>query len=121
MKNIAIIDDEEDILHILHTYFTRTGKFNVVTYSNPLDALVDVQNKKYDLILLDIMMPELSGLEFLQKIKEEQIDLHVIIMTAYSSIDRAVEAHQLGALDFITKPFSSLSGLEELIIKNLEI
>ena len=65
--SIAIVDDETEILNVLSRFLTRNPNFSVNTYSNPVSAVASVDNSKYDLILLDIMMPQMNGLEALEK------------------------------------------------------
>lgn len=121
MKKIAIIDDEQDILDTLESFLQRSEKFEITKYSNPITALSEVKNRKFDLILLDIMMPELDGIEFLKEMKNTTPDTKVLIMTAYSTIDRAIECDELGADEYITKPFISLKDVENKIFDSLEM
>ena len=120
MNRIAIVDDEQDILDVLEKFLNRGSEFDVTTFSKPLDGLSSVQSGSYDLVLLDIMMPQLDGLEFLRKLRESNPDVKVIMMTAYDTLERSLEAHKYGAKNYITKPFSSLAKVKDKIIKELE-
>jgi len=68
--------------------------------------LIKIQENQYDLVLLDIKMPGLTGMQVLQKVRETHNNIDVIMMTAYGTIEKAVEAMKLGAIDFISKPFT---------------
>lgn len=119
MKKIAIIDDENDILEVLETFLNRSGEYQISTFSNPLNGLAQVQAGGYDLVLLDIMMPEMDGLEVLQKIKATNPKVEVIMMTAFTTLERTIEAHKYGAKNYLTKPFESLKKVQEKISKVL--
>ncbi|CAM3419274.1 response regulator [Arcobacter aquimarinus] len=118
--SIAIVDDETEILNVLSRFLTRNPNFSVNTYSNPVSAVASVDNSKYDLILLDIMMPQMNGLEALEKIKSKNPEQKVIMMTAYSTLDKVLKSHKEGATNYVMKPFDSLQLLEKKIIEVLE-
>ena len=114
--SIVIIDDEVEILDMLSRFLSRNQNFSVQTFSNPVSALSSINNNtKYDLVLLDIMMPQMNGLEVLEKIKEKNEEQKVIMMTAYSTLDKVLKSHKIGATNYIMKPFSSLDALEKQI------
>ncbi|MDN5108744.1 response regulator [Aliarcobacter butzleri] len=118
--SIAIIDDEVEILNLLSRFLSRNPKFSVANYANPLAALESLNMSSYDIILLDIMMPQMNGLEVLEKIKEKNENQKVIMMTAYSTLDKVLKSHKEGATNYIMKPFDSLQHLEKKIIDILE-
>ena len=118
--SIAIIDDETEILNVLSRFLTRNPDFSVSTYSNPISALSSLGNSKVDLILLDIMMPQMNGLEVLEKLKANNSEQKVIMMTAYSTLDKVLKSHKEGATNYVMKPFDSLSALEKKIIEVLK-
>ncbi len=119
MKKIAIIDDEHDILEMLERFLKRSEKFEIDTFSSPKNILETLKTGKYDLILLDIMMPELNGLDVLDEVKKVSPSTKVIMMTAYSSIDKVVTSNKIGAEDYLTKPFVSLRDVENKVLDNL--
>jgi DNA-binding NtrC family response regulator len=119
MKKIIIIDDETEILNMLSRFLNKSGKYSVTTFSNPLVALDSLKSNSYDLVLLDIMMPQLNGLEALERIIEIKKDQKVIMMTAYSTLDKVLKAHKHGATHYIMKPFDSLQALETKIVEVL--
>ena len=81
--SIVIIDDEVEILDMLSRFLSRNQNFAVQTFSNPVSALSSLNSTKCDLVLLDIMMPQMNGLDVLEKLKEINSDQKVIMMTAY--------------------------------------
>lgn len=111
---IAIIDDEPEIVSMLEKYLSREGKYQITTYTNPVHAISSISNN-IDLVLLDIMMPQMNGLDALPKLLEKNPNLKVLMMTAYSTLDKVLNAHRYGAQDYIMKPFSSLSELNQKI------
>lgn len=117
MKKIVIVDDETEILNMLSRFLSKSGKYSVSTYSNPLVAIDSLKNNPCDLVLLDIMMPQLNGLEALEKIMEINNNQKVIMMTAYSTLDKVLKAHKHGATHYIMKPFDSLQALETKIVE----
>jgi len=120
MSKIAIIDDEQDILNVLDRFLSRSGAYTVKTFSNPIEGLSSVQNGSYDLVLLDIMMPKLDGLSFLKKLRETNPNIKVIMMTAFDTLERSLEAHKYGAKNYITKPFKSLDDVTSKIKRELK-
>lgn len=117
---IAIVDDEVPILQMLENYFSRNEKYEVSSFSNPLEMLASLKNSVYDVVLLDIMMPQLDGIETLREIKKVHEPTRVIMMTAYSSLDKVLSSHKNGAHSYILKPFSSLASVEKKILEVLE-
>ncbi len=111
MRKILVIDDEQNIRKMLSRVLSPEG-FIVKEANNGLEALKRLQEENYSLVLLDLKMPGLNGIETLKEIRENDLNLPVIMMSAYGSIPEAVEAMKLGALDYLIKPFD----IEELKI-----
>ena len=109
---ILVIDDEVSILEVVKLGLEEYG-FKVDVFSDPIEALSRFSESNYDAVLSDINMPEMSGLEVLHRCKKINPESVVILITAYSSIDSAIEAIRGGALDYIRKPFR----MEELILR----
>ena len=105
MKKILIVDDEKNIRISLKKCLTSEG-YHTDLACDGEEALNIVKNNKYDLILMDFQMPKSTGLQVLQAIRQEGIVTRVIMMTAYGTVDIAVESMKLGAVDFISKPFT---------------
>jgi response regulator RpfG family c-di-GMP phosphodiesterase len=103
-SKILIVDDEEMITSVLSTMLGTWG-FETQTANTPSEALNLLRQTKFDLVLLDIRMPQMSGLELLRIIRDKHPNISVIMITAVGTADAAVKALKLGAEDFITKPF----------------
>lgn len=108
--NIVIIDDEQEIISMLEKHLVREGGYHVSTFTNPLTALSSLP-RNTDLVLLDIMMPQMNGLELLPELLAKYPNIKVLMMTAYSTLDKVLHAHRYGAEDYVMKPFSSLGDL----------
>ncbi len=101
---ILVVDDEEDILNILKFLLEKEG-YGVDTAPNGEEALKKIEKDYYDVVLTDLRMPGIDGMTVLEKTKELRPSTEVVIMTAYASIESAVEAIKKGASDYIVKPF----------------
>jgi DNA-binding NtrC family response regulator len=101
---ILIVDDEPSNRNILKQELTQKG-YAVETANDGSEALRKADSSRPDLIILDYMMPDLSGLEVLKELRTREDDTPVIMITAYGTVDRAVESMKEGAYDFITRPF----------------
>jgi len=110
--NILIAEDEEITLKHLLSTLQKEG-YEVSGLSNGRKALERMEEENFDVLIADIKMPGLTGIELLEKIKEKDIETEVIIITGYGSIDSAVAAMKKGAYDYITKPFD----LDEMLLK----
>jgi two-component system alkaline phosphatase synthesis response regulator PhoP len=102
-KTVMVVDDETRLVSLVETYLTQSG-FRVVTASNGVEALTAAQNSNPDLIILDIMMPEMDGYEFM-RIYRTQHNTPIILLTARVDSDERVVGLESGADDYITKPF----------------
>ena len=114
MNNVWIIDDEESIRTICAS--ALEDLFNVESFSSASEALLALNSTKPDLIITDIKMPGMSGLEFLDKISEKFPDIPTIIITAHANIDNALSAYKGGAFEYLTKPFD-INEIRKLAIK----
>lgn len=103
--NILIIDDEIQLLQKLASILTKEF-YTVETAANGRDGLDKIWNDHYDLIVLDIMLPHVSGLEIIQEIRKEGIETPVLMLTAKGDIEDKVKGLDLGADDYLAKPFS---------------
>lgn len=111
MPKVLVVDDEFSIRHMLKTVLEKAG-YEVDLAEDGEVAMEKVKDDIYDIVLCDIKMPKLDGFSFLDELKKEKINLTVIMMTSFGSIDIAVQAIRKGAYDYISKPFSS----DEVII-----
>ena len=103
-KRILIVDDEESFRHMLSVILIKEG-YEVDTSSNGEEGLQKASASPFDQILCDIRMPRMDGLVFLREIKKTGAETTVIMMSAYGTVDTAIEAMKLGAYDYISKPF----------------
>ncbi|MBW6521081.1 MAG: response regulator [Desulfoarculaceae bacterium] len=104
MTEIMVVDDDQDLREIVAEVLREAG-FTVAEASRGEEALEHLDHQNFDLILLDLIMPGLSGLELMGRIREKSPRMPVIMITAFASVDNAVAVMQLGASDYITKPF----------------
>ncbi|MFZ0471743.1 MAG: sigma-54 dependent transcriptional regulator [Bacteroidales bacterium] len=102
--SILIVDDEESVRDSLHNWFIEDG-YDVERAENAKNALLMLESRKFDIILADIKMPGMDGMEMHRRIRALNSDTIVIIMTAFASVDTAVQALKDGAFDYVTKPF----------------
>ena len=122
LSRILVADDEESLRWVLSKALKRKG-FSVDLATDGRQALDMIQEHRYDLAILDIKMPGMTGLDVLDRIRELKSDLLVVIMTAEASMKNAVEAMKRGAYDYITKPFDLdvIDAIVEKVSKAKEI
>ncbi len=104
-KSILIVDDEKNMRTTLTTFLSSLN-FKVDTAPNGEEALIKLKERDYSLVLLDIKMHGLTGIQVLQEMRDSGIKTNTVMMTAYGTIENAVESMKLGAVDFISKPFT---------------
>lgn len=104
-EKILIVDDEPDMLKLLSMILREKTPYEITTTNNPVEAVELAKKGDFDLVITDLKMPGLDGLQLLEEIKKRDQDIPVIIITAYGTIDAATEAIEKGGFDFITKPF----------------
>lgn len=105
MKSVLIVDDEIDMALAIKESLKRCG-FKPVVCHNPVDALSGLNLTDFSLIITDMKMPKMNGIEFLQEIRKKGIFVPVIVITGFGTVENAVDAMKLGATDYIMKPFS---------------
>ncbi len=115
---ILIVDDEQSICDVLSISLKKEG-YVVASETNPRKALERLKREPFDLVLQDLKMPEMDGIDLLRDIKKLREETVVIIMTAYTTWDRAVEAMRLGAYDYIKKPFDTQIDIKGTISRAL--
>lgn len=106
MKRVLVVDDTKNIRTLLTTCLEIEG-YQVETSNDGNHAMEILKTSPFDLIFLDIKLPELSGTEVLRRIREQGIDTPVIIMTAFATVKNAVECTKLGAVAYLQKPFTA--------------
>ena len=105
-RKLLVVDDEEVVCQACRRIFSRQG-FQVETYTDARQGIVKATENDYAIILLDIKMPHMDGIQFLERLREKKPDVPVLIITGYPSIPNAAAAMRLGACDYVTKPFTS--------------
>jgi len=102
---VLVVDDDQAILEFMETFLTKDG-FEVTTIAEAKDAPEEVKDGGYHLVVLDLMMPGLGGVEVLEQIRKVDSDVAVVIFTGYPSLDTAVQSMKLDAVDYLKKPFN---------------
>ncbi|MFA5215518.1 response regulator [Sulfuricurvum sp.] len=115
MIRLMIVDDEPSIGTMLEKALGRSKDFKIEYYDNPINALSRFRAGAYDGVLLDIMMPHKDGLSVLEEIKTKDPECVVIMMTAYSTLDKVLHSHKVGADHYLLKPFDSLAAVEKKV------
>ena len=115
---ILVVDDEEIVLASCRRTLGN-GERVVHTASSGTEALARLEEGQYDVVLLDIKMPDLDGLEVLQRLKESHPDVEVVMVTGLSQIETAVRSMKLGAFDYLPKPFDP-DELVVVVVRALE-
>ena len=99
---ILVVDDEKDMLLLLHRIIAGDTRHELVTEANPLKAVELLKKQSFDLVITDLKMPKMDGLKLLEEVKKISANVSVVVMTAYGTIETAVEAIQKGACDSVS-------------------
>ncbi|MFN8009688.1 MAG: sigma-54 dependent transcriptional regulator, partial [Terriglobia bacterium] len=120
-KDVLIVDDEPQMLIAMNDTIKRDG-LSIVTASSGVDALDRLKNEQFRLVITDLRMPVITGLDLLREVKSSSPRTQVVLVTAHGSVSNAVEAMKLGAFDYLLKPFSTtdLKGVVQRAIKKNE-
>ncbi len=113
-----IVDDEQEVCNFF-SYLLKKKDYIVDTANSGAEASVRINENIYNTALVDLKLPDANGLEILKEIKKAQPDCQVIIITGYSTVKSAVEAIQLGAFDYVEKPFVDINDMEKLLERSL--
>ncbi len=114
---ILVIDDEDSMCNFMEIMLTKEG-YAVETANRGRDGVNLLKDKNFDLVIADLNMPEMSGIDVLKEVRGFKKDQELIVMTAYASVDTAIEAMKQGAVDYITKPFK-IDEIKMVIEKNI--
>jgi two-component system, OmpR family, response regulator len=101
---ILVVDDDDDVRDSLITYLKKEG-YNVAGAKGGFEALEMIRHRLYHIVILDLKMSDIDGLEVLDRIKKSDTNVNVIILTGYPSLESAVETMKIGAVDYLTKPY----------------
>ena len=113
IEKILLIDDEEDFLTVMSDRM-QARNMQVSTASSAKEGLEKAASGSFDAVILDVMMPEMNGIDALKILKEKNPDLEVILLTGHATIKQGIEAMKLGALDLLEKP-ADINALTEKI------
>ncbi len=116
---VLVVDDEPTLLRALEALLQKKG-YEVVALDSPISATQRLAQEDFDVALLDIKMPQLSGLELLNAVKHRRPEVEVIMMTGHATVETAVEALRAGAYHYITKPFDDVDNVARLVAKAAE-
>ena len=114
-EKVLLVDDEKDFLELMAERM-RARDLDVTTTDSATEALKLAEKGGFDAIVMDLMMPEMDGLEALKLLKEKNPDLQIILLTGYATVEKGIQAMKLGAMDFMEKP-ADLKLLAEKIKK----
>lgn len=118
-KGKILIIDDEDIVRISCKRALMPEGFEVKTAQNGIEGLKMIEEEKFDIVLTDLKMPDIDGIEVVRLIKQRWAETVVIIITGYQTVDSAVKAIKLGAYDYIEKPFTP-DGIGSVVYRALE-
>ncbi|MEE9165760.1 MAG: response regulator [Nitrospinota bacterium] len=104
-EKILLVEDEEYLLKSLEVFLRNETKYEIFTAGNGKEAIEIINSKDIDLILTDLKMPEIGGIELMEYVRNKSLDIPVITMTAFVSLNSAIEALRLGVYDYLIKPY----------------
>ncbi len=116
---ILVVDDDKIVLRAVTEILQREG-YTVVAIDDAVEGLAASKDPSFDVAVLDIKMPNLSGMDLLKAFKQQRPDVEVIMMTAFATVETAVEAVKAGAYDYLTKPFENIDDLSLTVAKAAE-
>lgn len=111
-KRLLVVDDDSEMCSMLEDFLTQDG-YHIRKFMNPVEALNHIQAEGADAVITDLNMPEMSGLEVTRAVKEINTEIPVLLITAFGTLESAIEAMQAGASDYVIKPFN----LKEMRLK----
>lgn len=114
-EKVLLIDDEQDFLTVMSERM-KARDMEVSTATSAKEALEKVEAESFDAVILDLMMPEVDGIETLKMLKKKNPELQVILLTGHATVEKGIEAMKLGAMDLVEKP-ADISTLTEKIKK----
>lgn len=116
---ILVVDDEREITEMLSRHFRFLG-YEVETENNPLKALETLRSKKKEVLITDLMMPEMNGLDLIKTVRREQPLIRIVVITGYVTLNNAMDCLRHGAEALIPKPLEDMGDLERSVEKAVE-
>ena len=116
---ILVVDDDRIVLRAVSEILSREG-YGVLAVDDAVEGLAAARDPSVDVCILDIKMPNLSGMDLLRALKRERPEVEVIMMTAYATVETAVQAVKAGAYDYLTKPFENIDEVSLTVAKAAE-
>ena len=111
-ERVLLVDDEEDFINLLSERLS-VRDVDVTKSTSPVEALEKVKSENYDMVVLDLQMPEMDGIKAMEEILKVNPDMQILILTGHATVDKGIKAMKLGAMDFVEKPVK----IEELVEK----
>lgn len=111
---VLVVDDELEILRTLKSFLTMNG-FRVLIAKSGIEALEVIESEKVHIVLTDVSMPGMDGISLLERVRKYDFSIQVIIMTGYSTFNTTLQALELGATDYILKPFEDLDEVVRIL------
>ncbi len=111
---VLVVDDELEILRTLKSFLTMNG-FRVLVAKGGVEALEIIESEKVHIVLTDVSMPGMDGISLLERVRKYDFSIQVIIMTGYSTFNTTLQALELGATDYILKPFEDIEEVVRIL------
>ena len=118
LRSVMILDDEPIVCERLRSTLEKLNNVDLETFTDPNEAVKRFSEKKFQVLITDLKMKEMDGIEILKLVKKVSPETKVIIITGFATVEKAKEALKIGAYDFIAKPFR-LSQLRDLVVTAL--
>ncbi|HOK39653.1 MAG TPA: response regulator [bacterium] len=113
--NVLIVDDDKNILEMLKNAFLFNTDYNVIVMTNPIEAFDYCCKEKVDVLITDLMMPEMNGIDLIKKVKERNGIIQIIAITGYARLNLVTSALRRGAFEIFLKPFSDVNVLIDCV------
>ncbi len=113
-EELLVIDDDEMVLKTLNAIL-RKQSIPFKMYNNPVIALRENQSRNHNVVLVDVIMPEMTGVDVIRRLRADNPMCNAIVMTAFSTMERVIDCLEVGAVDYLTKPFSDIELLLEVV------
>src|SRR5512137_2708413 len=110
MKHILIVDDDVEVTNFFEVFIAQTGLFETTIVNDPRKVMALFAKEQFDIVLLDLDMPDVSGMEILQDMNQQAINVPVVVLTGVNDVDLAVKSMKLGVFDYLVKDAGGFPG-----------